>query len=172
MIHRIGLRVGSEKALDFWTKRLTSAAREPIREDDRLRFADPEGLGYEVIARPTTDAPLVAVHPEIPEELYQTEQPDVAEGEFLRLLDQLPKSQRDVVLMLKVSGMSLEEVARATSVSVGAVKQRAHRAYGKLRAILTSNRPIPSVSTTGVQHEPRLRHPVPYIQQDTQSLSV
>jgi glyoxalase family protein len=69
MIHRIGLRVGSEKALDFWTKRLTAAGLEPVREDDRVSFADPEGLGYELIARPTTDAPLVAVHPEIPEEL-------------------------------------------------------------------------------------------------------
>ncbi len=69
MIHRIGLRVGSEKALDFWAKRLSAAGLEPIREDDRVRFADPEGLGYELIAEPTTDAPLVAVHPEIPEEL-------------------------------------------------------------------------------------------------------
>ncbi len=35
--------------------------------------------------------------------------------------------------MLKVEGMSLEEVARATSSSVGSVKQKAHRAYKKLR---------------------------------------
>jgi RNA polymerase sigma-70 factor (ECF subfamily) len=35
--------------------------------------------------------------------------------------------------MLKVAGMSLEEVARATSSSVGSVKQKAHRAYEKLR---------------------------------------
>jgi RNA polymerase sigma-70 factor (ECF subfamily) len=37
--------------------------------------------------------------------------------------------------MLKVSGLSLEEVARATGSSVGAVKQRAHRAYEKLRQV-------------------------------------
>ena len=35
--------------------------------------------------------------------------------------------------MLKVSGMTLEEVARATGGTVGAVKQKAHRAYEKLR---------------------------------------
>jgi glyoxalase family protein len=69
MIHTIGLRVGSDKALDFWAKRLSAAGLEPIREGDRLRFADPEGLGYELIAQPTTDKPLVAVHPEIPEDL-------------------------------------------------------------------------------------------------------
>ena len=36
--------------------------------------------------------------------------------------------------MMKVGGMSLEEVARATSSSVGAVKQKVHRAYENLRA--------------------------------------
>lgn len=49
------------------------------------------------------------------------------------LLADLPASQREVIAMLKVSGMSLEEVARATSSSVGSVKQKAHRAYDKLR---------------------------------------
>jgi RNA polymerase sigma-70 factor (ECF subfamily) len=49
------------------------------------------------------------------------------------LLADLPQSQREVLAMLKVSGMSLEEVARATSSSVGSVKQKAHRAYEKLR---------------------------------------
>jgi RNA polymerase sigma-70 factor (ECF subfamily) len=49
------------------------------------------------------------------------------------LLGGLPASQREVIAMLKVSGMSLEEVARATSSSVGSVKQKAHRAYERLR---------------------------------------
>jgi RNA polymerase sigma-70 factor (ECF subfamily) len=53
------------------------------------------------------------------------------------LLSSLPQSQRDVIVMLKVSGMSLEEVARATSSSVGSVKQKAHRAYEKLRELLS-----------------------------------
>ena len=49
------------------------------------------------------------------------------------LLGSLPESQREVLAMLKVSGMSIEEVARATQSSVGSVKQKAHRAYEKLR---------------------------------------
>src|SRR5580704_17971051 len=52
------------------------------------------------------------------------------------ILAVLPESQREVIFMLKVSGMSLEEVARATSSSVGSVKQKAHRAYEKLRGLL------------------------------------
>ena len=53
------------------------------------------------------------------------------------LLAPLPESQREVIEMLKVAGMSLEEVARATSSSVGSVKQKAHRAYEKLRERLS-----------------------------------
>lgn len=54
----------------------------------------------------------------------------------LPLLEQLPASQKEVLLMLKVTGMSLEEVARATASSVGSVKQKAHRAYQTLRKLL------------------------------------
>jgi|SRR5579863_3583668 len=53
------------------------------------------------------------------------------------LLAPLPESQREVIEMMKIAGMSLEEVARATSSSVGSVKQKAHRAYRKLRERLS-----------------------------------
>lgn len=56
--------------------------------------------------------------------------------DVLQLLDQLPRSQREVVLLLKVSGMSVEEVAQVTLSSVGAIKQKAHRAYARLRDLL------------------------------------
>jgi RNA polymerase sigma-70 factor (ECF subfamily) len=50
------------------------------------------------------------------------------------LLAPLSDSQREIIEMLKFTGMSLEEVARATSSTVGSVKQKIHRAYEKLRA--------------------------------------
>lgn len=53
-----------------------------------------------------------------------------------KLVGTLPESQQEVVKMLKVTGMSLEEVARATGGTVGSVKQKAHRAYRKLRDLL------------------------------------
>lgn len=68
MIHRIGLRVGSAEALRFWSQRLATAGLESEIEGDRLRFDDPEGLGFELIASTSGDQPLVARHPEIPEE--------------------------------------------------------------------------------------------------------
>jgi RNA polymerase sigma-70 factor (ECF subfamily) len=52
-----------------------------------------------------------------------------------RALQKLPASQRETILMLKVAGLSLEEVARATGASVGAVKQKAHRGYETLRKL-------------------------------------
>ncbi len=67
MIHRIAFRVGGPEALDFWARRLASAGIETAIEGDRLRFEDPEGLGFELIAEPAADQPLVARHPEIPE---------------------------------------------------------------------------------------------------------
>ncbi len=54
-------------------------------------------------------------------------------AEFDALVAALPETQREVVTMMKVGGLSLEEVARATSSTVGAVKQKAHRAYERLR---------------------------------------
>lgn len=57
------------------------------------------------------------------------------------LLSPLPPGQREVIEMLKIAGMSLEEVARATSSSVGSVKQKAHRAYRTLRLHLRERPP-------------------------------
>lgn len=54
------------------------------------------------------------------------------------MLAPLAESEREVIEMLKVTGMSLEEVARATSSTVGSVKQKAHRAYKKLRETLSA----------------------------------
>lgn len=54
-------------------------------------------------------------------------------SDFEHMISQLPDSQREVLVMLKVSGMSLEEIARATASTVGAVKQKARRAYMALR---------------------------------------
>jgi RNA polymerase sigma-70 factor (ECF subfamily) len=53
------------------------------------------------------------------------------------LLAELPESQREVITLLKVNELSLEEVARITSSTVGAVKQKAHRAYQRLRKVLS-----------------------------------
>jgi RNA polymerase sigma-70 factor, ECF subfamily len=72
--------------------------------------------------------------------------PEMPRAEDLEaLLAPLTESQREVLEMLKVAGMSLEEVARATSCSVGAVKQKVHRAYEKLRHTIS----LPALRRSG-----------------------
>jgi glyoxalase family protein len=68
MIHRIALRVGSPEALDFWADRLAANGREVERGDGYLRFADPEGLGLELVVDRSGDEPLLANAPDIPAE--------------------------------------------------------------------------------------------------------
>lgn len=56
---------------------------------------------------------------------------------FGELIAPLPESQREVLILLKVNGLSIDEVARATSSTAGSVKQKVHRAYNSLRVLLT-----------------------------------
>ncbi|MEA2433400.1 MAG: glyoxalase family protein [Actinomycetota bacterium] len=68
MVHLISFRVPSEESLDFWAKRLGDNGVDTFREDGRLRFSDPEGLGLELVVDTSGDGPLMAKHPQIPEE--------------------------------------------------------------------------------------------------------
>jgi len=80
----------------------------------------------------------IALHEKVVEVLPERPTPAEARNAgptFDTLVAALPEAQREVVTMLKVGGLSLEEVARATSSTVGAVKQKAHRAYERLRKL-------------------------------------
>ena len=69
MIHTVAWRVASAEAIDFWEQRLGERGIETERDGDRLRFADPEGLGHELRLNTTGDELLIADHPEIPREM-------------------------------------------------------------------------------------------------------
>ncbi len=87
--------------------------------------------GYRKTRRISLHETGVEVVPETP-----ASEPKDRLPEFETLIAALPESQREVLTLLKVGGLSLEEVARATSSTVGSVKQKAHRAYDRLRKIL------------------------------------
>ena len=57
-------------------------------------------------------------------------------GDVWRHVHALTESEQEAIHLLKVQGLSLEEVSRITGASVTAIKQRAHRAYVKLRVAL------------------------------------
>src|SRR6476469_8895171 len=67
MIHRLVHRVGSEASLDYWAERLAAHGVATERVDGGLRFADPEGLGHELIPDASGDEPLIA-HSDVPPE--------------------------------------------------------------------------------------------------------
>ena len=49
MVHRIVSRVASTEAIGFWERRLAAEGVATERTGDVLRFADPEGLGHELV---------------------------------------------------------------------------------------------------------------------------
>ena len=68
MVHRIVSAVASHAALDFWQARLGDEGLAVERVSaDALRFADPEGLGHELVVS-GRDRPLRAEHPDVPAE--------------------------------------------------------------------------------------------------------
>jgi glyoxalase family protein len=68
MVHRISWRVASREALEFWHERLAASDVEAALSGDGLLFADPEGLGHELLLNASEDEPLSARSPEIPSE--------------------------------------------------------------------------------------------------------
>jgi glyoxalase family protein len=63
MVNRVVWRVGSPESLDFWAARLGVE-----RDGETLRFHDPEALEHELVVDDSGEPPLVAEHPEIPQE--------------------------------------------------------------------------------------------------------
>jgi glyoxalase family protein len=68
MVHRILHRVASADTLAFWEDRLGSEGVATSREDDALRFADPEGLEHQLVVVDVPDPPLPARSTEVPDE--------------------------------------------------------------------------------------------------------
>ena len=66
MAHTVEWRVGSDEVLDFWEQRLGPEVDELSRDEGRVIFEDPEGLRHALAIVETSDAPLIAEHPEIP----------------------------------------------------------------------------------------------------------
>ena len=68
-IHTIQLGVGSPASLDFWADRLRARGYESERvREDKLAFADYDGLRFELVVAADGNPPLRAEHPEVPAE--------------------------------------------------------------------------------------------------------
>jgi RNA polymerase sigma-70 factor (ECF subfamily) len=74
-------------------------------------------------------------------QVYARDAADADWPDLERLLDRLPREQREVFLLVTVEEKSYEEVARTLAIPMGTVMSRLHRAREKMRA--------------GLQREPR-----------------
>jgi glyoxalase family protein len=112
MVHTIVWRVGERAALDFWAERIAADGAEISRGDDgSVVFADPEGLGHEIVLSESGDEPLAAEHPEIPVGLA------LAGFEAVRAYSSHPE----------MSGRLLERVLNARPAGEGAWELRGDR---------------------------------------------
>jgi RNA polymerase sigma-70 factor, ECF subfamily len=82
---------------------------------------------------------------EIPDSADMTEGPEQhalraeLSGELRRLLDELPESQREILVLRVALGMSAEETAGAVGSTPGAVRVAQHRALARLRSSLADS---------------------------------
>jgi glyoxalase family protein len=60
MVHTIAVRVAGPTALSYWAERLGAEGVAAERTGATLRFADPEGLRFELVTEDVADRPLTA----------------------------------------------------------------------------------------------------------------
>ena len=96
---------------------------------DQLRARQASRI--EQAADPET-APAARVEPRVQSDLERGEMSACVRGK----VDALPDTDRSVILLYDISGLSQEEIAGILGIEVGAVKVRLHRARRKLRALL------------------------------------
>jgi glyoxalase family protein len=67
-IHTIQLGVASDASIAFWAERLAAKGYESAPDEGSLRFADHDGLRFELVIAGDGNPPLRAEHPEVPAE--------------------------------------------------------------------------------------------------------
>ncbi|MBP1635113.1 MAG: polymerase, sigma-24 subunit, subfamily [Acidobacteria bacterium] len=77
-------------------------------------------------------APAARVEPSVEADLERGEMSACVRDK----VDQLPETDRSVILLYDISGLTHEEVAAILDIEVGAAKVRLHRARKKLRSLL------------------------------------
>lgn len=98
--------------------------RRDRRHDTLLAKGDTAGIGI-------PEAPVTAEEARISIESREEVARRVREA-----IEHLPPSQREVVTLHKLRGMSMAEIADRLGVRPGALRVRAHRAYKSLTALL------------------------------------
>ncbi|MFD1547688.1 RNA polymerase sigma factor [Nonomuraea guangzhouensis] len=155
-IHRyVSRRLGPHAADDVSAETFALAFRQRRRYDTSHRSARPwlYGIATNHISRYRRDEVRLLravgrLHPE-PEPARGHEDEVMAKvsaqgvkGTLAKAIAALPAAQRDVLLLVALSGLSYDEVAQALDVPFGTVSSRLNRARTKLRKALGGTNPL------------------------------
>ncbi|WP_214318442.1 RNA polymerase sigma factor [Nonomuraea sediminis] len=153
-IHRyVSRRLGPHAADDVSAETFALAFRQRRRYDLSHRSARPwlYGIATNLISRYRRDEVRLLrtvgrLHPEEErdheDEVTAKVSAQGVKGALARAVAALPAGQRDVLLLVALSGLSYEEVAQALDVPFGTVSSRLNRARGKLRKALGGTNPL------------------------------
>jgi RNA polymerase sigma-70 factor (ECF subfamily) len=150
MVHRycrarLGRLPGSEHAADDVAQEVCLAVLSALPRY-RHQGRPFEVFVYGIAAHKVADAQRAAGRAAVPTD-QMPDEPDTGlgpEDEAVRssdaamvrdLLDQLPESQRELLLLRVAVGLSAEETGSALGMSAGAVRVAQHRALARLRAV-------------------------------------
>lgn len=75
-------------------------------------------------------------------------------ADFAKALDALPVEQRNAFVLYEESGMSLEEIGKASGVSMETAKSRVRYAVAKLRTALGKHQPQRAEPSSRAMHRP------------------
>ena len=150
MVHRycrarLGRLPGSEHAADDVAQEVCLAVLSalPRYRDEGRPF---EAFVFGIAAHKVSDAQRAAVRAAVPTD-EMPDEPDLGPGpedHALRssdaalvrsLLDRLPPTQRELLILRVAVGLSAEETGSALGMSSGAVRVAQHRALARLRAL-------------------------------------
>ncbi|MET0294640.1 MAG: sigma-70 family RNA polymerase sigma factor [Phenylobacterium sp.] len=93
---------------------------------------------YRLADRLRARARREALNVELPEDLFAAPEQEAAEArrDVMVLLATLPEKQRNPIMLTKLEGLSVEEAAARTGMSVSAVKVSVHRGLKKLARLV------------------------------------
>ncbi|MFB4273545.1 RNA polymerase sigma factor [Nonomuraea sp. GTA35] len=155
-IHRyVSRRLGPHAADDVSAETFALAFRQRRRYDMSRRSARPwlYGIATNLISRHRRNEVRLLravdrLHPEAnsarghEDEVTAKVSAQAVKGMLARAIAALPADQRDVLLLVALSGLSYDEVAQALDVPFGTVSSRLNRARKKLRKALGGTNPL------------------------------
>jgi len=139
--HRFATPEGRDPDRAVWTWYATIARNATV---DALRKIYRQRAHATKLESTTDEAVVERVQSELPnaeERISEVEQREAIRAAVREAVDSLPTTQREVVKMHKLDGLSMREISEKLDVREGTLRVRAHRAYKALAERLSGFAP-------------------------------